>query len=211
MASKKSFCGLRYGLLTAICPAESTSKGYKWKWKCDCGRERVCYPHVARATEHCGCKTQENLSRRPKKHGQHGTLIYRIWDAMKQRCLNPKTKHYDRYGGRGITVCERWLEFGNFLEDMGSPQESQTIDRIDNNGNYEPGNCRWATRKEQSRNNSRNRVLTFSGQSLPLICWAEQIGIPIQVLRSRLNRGWSTEKTLTTKRLSRGAKNHGVI
>lgn len=91
------------------------------------------------------------------KHGMKGTSVYNRWMAMKRRCFNPNSTRYERYGGRGITVCARWLEFENFYADMGDPPPGTTLERIDNNGNYEPGNCCWVTPKDQANNRSNNR------------------------------------------------------
>lgn len=127
---------------------------------------------------------------------------------MIERCDRPANKRFHRYGGRGITVCERWREsFENFLADMGRRPPGTTIDRIDNDGNYEPGNCRWATRREQRLNSSQNHFLSFRGETLPLCVWAERLGLPTYVIRARLNRlGWSVEDALTqpTRKVIRG-------
>ena len=117
-------------------------------------------------------------------HGCTGTPTYRAWQDMIQRCYNPRRTRYPMYGGRGITVCQRWREsFEAFLKDMGtSPSPRHSIDRIDNNGNYEPGNLRWATAKEQSRNQRRNRVLTYQGETLCIAEWAERLGVAYATL-----------------------------
>ena len=135
------------------------------------------------------------------KHGDAGggkkAREYSAWGAMIQRCTNPKTVHYDRYGGRGIKVCDRWLNsYVDFLADMGRCPAGMEIERIDNDGNYEPGNCCWATRKAQNRNTSLCRLLTFRGQSLAVAEWAEILGINHRTIMSRLNMGWSEERAL---------------
>ncbi|HEY9737554.1 MAG TPA: hypothetical protein V6D06_14770 [Trichocoleus sp.] len=119
---------------------------------------------------------------------------------MKSRCHNPNNAAYDRYGGRGIVVCDRWREsFENFYADMGPrPSEQHSIDRINNDGNYEPGNCRWATDKQQSRNTRRNRLLTYNGETLFLDEWAERLSISKHTLQTRLWRGWSVEEAFET-------------
>ncbi len=119
---------------------------------------------------------------------------------MKDRCLNSRNKRYEDYGGRGITVCERWLRFENFYEDMGDRPDGKSLDRYpDPNGNYEPSNCRWATPKEQQLNRRMTRYLTYQNQTLPLAVWAERFGIKSNVVRGRIvGCGWEIEKALTT-------------
>lgn len=118
---------------------------------------------------------------------------------MIQRCTNPKAVGFKRYGGRGISVCERWLTFANFLEDMGERPKGLFIERKDNNGNYEPGNCCWATKIEQARNTRRNRMLTFRGRTQPMCAWADEMNISQDNLENRINQmGWSVDKALTT-------------
>jgi hypothetical protein len=123
---------------------------------------------------------------------------------MKQRCSNKKNKRFNRYGGRGITVCARWrTSFEAFLADMGPRPLGLTIDRVNNDGDYEPGNCRWATPREQTWNFSRNRLLTFNGESLPIAQWAHRLGFKRSAIGARLQRGWSVERALSTPLLSR--------
>lgn len=123
---------------------------------------------------------------------------YKSWWAMKNRCTNPDSDHWNSYGGRGIKVCDRWLEsFENFYSDMGSkPTATHTLDREDNNGNYEPSNCRWATPKEQRRNSDRVRPITLNGETKLIRDWAEISGIREQNIRTRLERGWSVQRAI---------------
>ena len=118
---------------------------------------------------------------------------------MKQRCLNPNSKRYPRYGGRGITICTRWLDFANFLEDMGEVPEGKSIDRINNDGNYEPSNCRWATKYEQANNTSRNRTYSYLGKTLTIAQWAEALGLSYKTLISRLNTDHSNLEEVLSK------------
>lgn len=124
---------------------------------------------------------------------------YCVWDAMKQRCLNPRQKNYSSYGGRGIKVCERWLKFDAFIADMGRrPSKRHTLDRIDNDGDYEPGNCRWAMRKVQQRNRRANHVITLHGLSATLVEWSERTGISDKIISARIhNSGWTPEKAVS--------------
>lgn len=128
---------------------------------------------------------------------EQGALINII-----QRCTNPNNPQYSSYGGRGITVCDRWRHsFENFLADMGPrPSDKHSIDRIDNDGNYEPGNCRWATQREQCRNKRSNRIIEFDGVRLPVVDWAERLGVPVEMLRGRIKQGWSDEAIIATPR-----------
>lgn len=133
-------------------------------------------------------------------HASNGTTskTYSCWYSIIQRCTNPNTTHYNCYGGRGISVCERWKKFENFLDDMGECPSGKQIDRINNDGNYEPGNCKWATRKEQCRNTRQNHLLTFNGETHCVTEWAEIKSISVGTLRSRVSRNWSIERALMT-------------
>ena len=144
------------------------------------------------------------------KHGLIKTSEYFAWSGMRERCFNKNNQSYERYGGRGITVCERWQGrdgFTNFLADMGQkPTPGHTIERRDNNGNYEPGNVRWATRKEQARNTRRNRLITSGGETKCLHEWAEVSGInPFTILR-RLKVGWPVELAISKKARGNGRR-----
>lgn len=124
---------------------------------------------------------------------------YVCWNNIKRRCYSKSNSHYKYYGGKGIVVCPRWLEsYANFLADMGPrPSDAHSIDRIDGNGNYEPGNCRWATDIEQSRNRSFKNLITFNGISLTRKAWARRIGMSNYGLSRRLKTGWSVKDALT--------------
>jgi hypothetical protein len=145
-----------------------------------------------------------------RKHGLSDSVEHKAWMRLRQRCEKPHSPDYADYGGRGITVCERWTGehgFANFLSDMGQrPPDKTSIDRIDVNGPYSPENCRWADWRTQMRNKRSNRWLTFNGETLCLMDWAKRMGIPQARLTSRLNRdGWSVERALTQP-LSRSRK-----
>lgn len=134
----------------------------RWKCVCECGNISSVRSYCLRKghTKSCGCFGKSNLKPEAStKHGLYNTRTYHSWEQMKQRCLNPKATRYPTYGGVGITVCERWLEFKNFYEDMGDRPVGKTLDRINPYGNYEPSNCRWATYKEQVHNRRRNHVI----------------------------------------------------
>ena len=142
-------------------------------------------------------------------HGMSHTRLYQIWNSMKQRCQNPKTINYRDYGGKGISVCEEWNnDFKRFCawSMANGYREHLTIDRIDNKKNYEPKNCRWATNKEQQNNTSYTRLFTYNGETLSIMQWAEKTGIHPNMLYKRLYRGWSIEKSLTTKSLRKWGK-----
>lgn len=133
-----------------------------------------------------------------KRHGLSYSRIYRIWTQMKARCNNPKTVHYDRYGGRGIKVCPAWEDFNAFLADMGHPPEKHSLERVDNNGPYSPENCRWATRKEQANNTARNIYMTHEGVTLSLMQWSEKSGVSYSTILGRHRLGWEPERVLST-------------
>jgi hypothetical protein len=131
------------------------------------------------------------------KHGGSRSVEYRIWNLMKQRCSNPKKQSYQNYGGRGVTVCERWNDFANFLADMGArPSGNHSIDRIDNDRGYEPDNCRWATPEQQHRNRRDNVFIEFQGVTRCASEWAYLYGLTRSALNGRLRRGWSMKHAL---------------
>lgn len=137
------------------------------------------------------------------KHGHSlvgkRSMIYGRWLSLKQRCLNPKCKEWKHYGGRGIKICERWLDFELFFQDVGNPPPGHSLDRINNNGNYEPGNCRWATQKEQMNNSRSKHLLTLNGQTKGRTEWAKTVGISCSALQYRLDvAGWSLERALSS-------------
>lgn len=163
---------------------------------CDCG----CIKSVrlssltSGATVSCGCFHKEKAAEVGKAihttHGLSKTQIYFVWSAMRRRCGNPSDKRFSDYGGRGIKVCERWNNsFEAFLQDMGPRPEGGTLERIDNNGNYEPGNVRWASWKEQARNNRRNHLHTINGQTKSLAEWCEILGEPWTTVKKRVAAG----------------------
>lgn len=186
---------------------------------CDCGGTTTT--RLSRLkngqTRSCGCLIgvhMREFGRIHRKSALHGhcmnyrnTLTYSSWGSMKGRCLNPYDPVFEAYGGRGITVCERWLDFANFLADMGErTSKSLSLDRIDNSRGYEPENCRWADYKTQNRNTRQNRLLTHDGKTQPVVIWAEQVGLSYHVLWKRLERGWSAQKALSVPNLGRGGR-----
>jgi hypothetical protein len=175
--------------------------------RCDCGEINFVSETKLRSghTKSCGCLQAEITTKRSTTHGYSPRLkprprIYGIWCNMINRCTNPKVPHFRDYGGRGITVCERWLNsFENFLEDMGEPPPGLTIDRTDNNGNYEPENCEWKTRIDQARNRRSSLKITFDGLTLTVAEWSQRIGIGRRTIEARYHSGWSAEQILTTE------------
>lgn len=141
-----------------------------------------------------------NLGGASVRHGhaqtKKKTKIYYVWLSMRKRCHTPSCKDYVNYGGRGITICARWNVFENFLEDMGEKPVGMSLDRINNDGNYEPGNCRWATPKEQTWNSKRVKLITFKGETKPMRVWDKELGFSVGTLRSRLMRGMSVEDAM---------------
>lgn len=188
--------GRRFGRLTAV---RYCATSYSYVCRCDCGQVKTILSGSLRsgATRSCGCLHTEQLIRRCTTHGQRHTLMYGAWKGMIQRCENPNHQYYHRYGGRNIHVCKRWHKFELFLKDMGFRPPNTQIDRRNNDGNYEPGNCQWITKQGQNNNTSRTRFLRWNGQRLSVRQWSENLGLPYRGIIARLNRGWSVKKTMT--------------
>ncbi len=206
----RDLSGQKFGALTAVRREGSYRKKALWRCRCDCGNDASVSSDrlVSGNTKSCGCARQHH------GHAVRGkmTPTYRSWHSMICRCTNAATPHFDRYGGRGIGACASWVKFENFLADMGErPSLAHTIDRVDNNGNYEPNNCRWATRREQANNRSTNRLFEFAGEQLTYREIARRTGLSDELLRHRLLRaGWSVDRAINPEhkpgRRRRGAQ-----
>lgn len=189
--------GKCFGMLIAISRVCNDRWGKtRWLCLCSCGKKTTVSSNALRAgkIKSCGCvRIQHGHS-----IGSQKSKIYKSWDSMVQRCTNSNFRQYKDYGGRGITICERWKKFINFLRDVGKPpSKNHSIDRINNNGNYCKENCRWSTRKQQARNRRTNRFITHNGKTQCLAEWSEEVCIPVRVIHWRLKHNWSIERALT--------------
>lgn len=204
MPPKVDLTGKTFGRLAVIAEAGRSNTGkVLWRCRCECGNETTVIGGDLRSgrTASCGCGIRAATVARSRTHGQSRTRLHRIWCAMITRTTNPNFSRYADYGGRGIAVCSEWRSsFEDFVRDMGATYaDGLTIDRIDVNGNYEPGNCRWATPTEQARNTRRNRHLTFWGQTKTVAEWNQLLGLKPGVVLSRVDEcGWTIERALTT-------------
>lgn len=203
--------GKIFGELTVISRGLSTNNNTYWLCKCSCGKEKEIARTNLRSGDirSCGCKTSEFLSKALRgKYIIHGQACnnkpspeWRAWFGAFSRCYNKYNPSYKRYGGRGIKVCSRWKEsFQNFFDDMGpKPSPKHSLDRVNNNGDYSPDNCRWSSAKEQQNNRSNNRLISFNGKTKTLTAWAEEVGVRRDTLWRRIVvQEWSIERALTT-------------
>lgn len=200
-----SLVGQQFHRLTvyALAGYEQTAAAQSyWLCRCSCGNWTITAKTKLKSglTKSCGCLKDENTGNRSRTHGKSKTLLYRRWSDMHTRCYNPKFKHYHNYGERGIQVEERWHDFENFHADMGEPPTPKhQIERLNNDGNYGPANCVWATRKQQARNTRKNVFLTAKGETHCISEWAELLGMrPTMIVKRRL-RGWDDEQCLGFK------------
>lgn len=191
--------GRRFGRLTVIERAGSNKYGAKWKCECDCGNISVVLGAKLRNghTKSCGCLVVEHIENVNKTYGMSDSRIHYIWGNMKGRCYNENDQAYDRYGGRGITVCDEWREDFTAFVDWAFANgyaDNLTLDRRDNDGNYCPENCRWATYKTQANNRRNSRPLTFNGETKSLSEWCEEYGKKRDTVRYRIRHGWTFEE-----------------
>lgn len=190
MPAKEMPNGSVFGRLTVVGPAIAPGKknGRHYACICECGNSTVAYGgHLRSGTRvSCGCSMPDSK----RQHGMAKRREYSTWANMKDRCFNPNSAQYEDYGGRGITVCDRWASsFEAFFEDMGRKPHGMSIDRIDNNRGYEPGNCRWAAPVEQANNKRTTWMATIGGRTMPVSEWARQAGVSYSLLADRLRKG----------------------
>lgn len=188
------------GRWVLVAKASSDRYGVRWHCRCSCGTERTVSEQSLRRRRSmsCGCKRGEGLAARCYRHGCVDSGLYHTWWLMRRRCENPAHKSYADYGGRGIRVCERWLDVRSFVEDMGPRPPEASLDRIDNDGNYEPSNCRWATKSEQQLNKRNTAYLKVGGVTKPRSQWAREKGVSHSLINWRLKSGWSPEAAVNT-------------
>lgn len=208
MGSREDLTGQKFGRLSVAGFYAREGGKRLWSCNCDCGTACVIVP-TGKLKEglklSCGCLQREVASKRLRTHGQSRTPEHRAWNGMRARCLNPSASGYADYGGRGIVVCERWLtSFEAFFDDMGrKPSARHSLERIDVNGNYEPGNCCWATRKEQARNTRTTKWLSVDGVVASLAEHCEKRGLRYGTVLWRLRAGMSPEMALSVPNLYR--------
>lgn len=207
--SIQDLTGLRFSRLTVLKASErpkSSSGQYYWHCRCDCGVEKEAQSYHLRSghTRSCGCLSREAAGIRSRernlRHGDTSSPEWICWVSMRQRCLSPDSKSYPGYGGRGITICERWGSFEAFLSDMGrKPHPECSIDRIDNEGSYSPENCHWATKTQQTRNRRNTRMVSVGSQTKTIQEWADSSGHSYARLYDRIFRsGWDAEKAINS-------------
>lgn len=192
--------GQRFGKLVVVKEVERNKyRHIQWLCQCDCGNTTISTTSNLRTGSHksCGCIQQGYYTKNKR--------LYGVWCGMLSRCRNPNSKSYKDYGARGISVCDEWRVFKNFLDwsissgyDENAPFGEYTIDRIDTDGDYCPENCRWVSYKQQARNNRHNHLVTIDGETMPLVAAAEKYSISINTVKMRIRRGWSDVDAITT-------------
>lgn len=200
MRARKDISGRKFERWTVI----RFIPDHGWLCRCECGNEKLVERQslLLGTSRSCGCLRVEVSARKAFKHGAGvgGVLTptYKVWRGMLNRCRNKNEPAYVDYGARGITVCQRWADYLNFLEDMGPrPSSKHSIERKDNNKGYEPGNCKWATAQEQANNRRSSRTITWKGKTQTLAQWERETGVDQDTLGMRLLRGWTVEDTMT--------------
>lgn len=201
--NRSNLTGRKFGRLTVVRQslADSSQQSLVWECQCDCGNTRTVATGnlTSGNSKSCGCLRVETaitagLRRRRHGHNTRNSPTYRSWSQMRKRCKSD----LPRYGGRGIVVDPRWESFENFLADMGERPIDCTLDRVNNDGPYSPGNCRWATQITQSNNRYNHRWVTYQGRTQTVAQWAREVGMSRGVLNNRIKGGWDVERALTT-------------
>lgn len=196
--------GLRFNKLLVVGISHKVKGQEYWECRCDCGVTKAIRAYdikIGRIVS-CGCARRERMSKGRIKNNiilkeKPPSKLYYIWKKTLDKCSNPNNQVYKNFGGKGIRVCDRWLNFDNFLEDMGEPDVGMYLDRIDCNKDYSPENCKWSDNKEYIRN-GKNAQISYLGKTQSLSAWARELGIKRITLLARLRLGWSVERTLTT-------------
>lgn len=211
MKKKYNLIGKTFGRLTVIKKlGPDKNRNIQWLCKCSCGNTHIAITRylIHGNSKSCGCLQKEELSKRVSKHHLRNSRLYGVWANIKQRCYNPKNSHYHVYGKKGIKMCDEWkndfMSFYNWAMSNGYDENAKfgecTIDRIDNNGNYEPSNCRWINMKQQALNTSRNHLLELNGKKHTVYEWSIITGIDLNTLLKRINNyHWSVKRALTEK------------
>ena len=193
--------GQRFGkwtILKDVASGSSNSTG-RYLCECDCGtvREVASYSLRMGLSSSCRCHMTGNT-----RHGLCRHPLFRVWGGMKERCYRPSSNSFQYYGAKGIAVCDAWrIDFRSFYRWAVTHgyRRGLTIERIDNDGNYEPSNCRWATTKEQARNCRRNHLVTYQGKTLPIVVWCDELGLKYDVIKQRLTKlKWTPKRAFTT-------------
>jgi hypothetical protein len=200
--------GKRFGRLVAIRLDHVKEQNHGsplqyWLCRCDCGNEKVVLKYaLGKSTFSCGCYLKEEASKRASRHGGANTNLYKRWSSMKERCFRKTHVHYKNYGGRGITVCDEWKNSFEAFRDWAlnnGYEKGLQLDRIDNDGNYEPSNCRWATRTRQANNRRTNKYIEHNGERLTFAEWSQRLGASTNIVDKRMLEGWSEIDAITIK------------
>jgi hypothetical protein len=198
MGIKQDLTGQKFGKLTVVSQVEHRGQNIAWLCVCDCGKETIATSGHLRsgARVSCGCRRGETKNKYNTKHNR----VYSIWRGMKERCYYERNKRYKEYGGRGIKVCSEWHNFAIFQEwALSNGYSSElTLDRIDNNGNYCPENCRWATITEQANNKIKSKIIEYEGKRMTLAQWCKLLSLPYFAIYQRLYRNWTFENAIKT-------------
>jgi hypothetical protein len=201
MSAKAEMLNKTFGRLFVIKENGRLGQHLSYFCQCSCGNQVTVRGNSLRSgnTTSCGCVHKAMIGKLNFKHGLKRGREYSSWQMMIDRCTNQNSKSWNSYGGRGITVCDRWKDFSKFYQDMGERPENHTLERIDNNLGYSPENCKWATVKEQNRNTRRTRLLEINGVTKCVTDWCDYFGINKRTVSNRINRGkWPVELAITT-------------